>query len=61
MENKPKTIWVEQLVLVQDPILGSRYELQMVEIEDTDVVTSVTQTLTKEPKKAPKKAPKNEQ
>lgn len=36
MENKPKTIWVEQLVLVQDPILGSKYELQMVEVEDTE-------------------------
>ena len=40
MENKPKTIWVEQLVLVQDPILGSKYELQMVEVEDTETTST---------------------
>lgn len=52
MSKKPHTIWVEQLVLVQDPILGSKYELQMVEVEDIDAVTEVTETLTKELKKA---------
>lgn len=31
MENKPNTERVEQLVLVHDPILGSKYELQEVE------------------------------
>ena len=40
MENKPKTETVERLVLVQDAILGSKYELQGVEVEiettDTD-------------------------
>ena len=73
MSKKPHTIFVEQLVLVQDPILGSKYELQMVEVEVTlqdgtskellenhgiDVVAELTETLTKELKKATKKAPK---
>lgn len=58
MSKKPNTIFVEQLVLVQDPILGSKYELQMVEVEAIDAVTEVTETLTKEVKKATKKAPK---
>ncbi len=31
-EQKPQTEVVDQLVLVQDPILGSRYELQSVEV-----------------------------
>ena len=65
MSKKPNTIFVEQLVLVQDPILGSKYELQMVEVEAIDAVTEVTETLTKElkkaTKKATKKAAKNEQ
>jgi hypothetical protein len=65
MSKKPNTIFVEQLVLVQDVILGSKYELQEVEIEVIDVVTELTETLTKElkkaTKKATKKAPKNEQ
>lgn len=65
MSKKPNTIFVEQLVLVQDPILGSKYELQLVEVEAIDVVAELTETLTKEvkkaTKKAPKKAPKNEQ
>ena len=61
MSKKPKTIWVEQLVLVQDPILGSKYELQMVEVEAIDVVAELSETLTKELKKATKKATKNEQ
>ena len=63
MSEKPKTIWVEQLVLVQDPILGSKYELQMVEV--IDAVAEISETLTKEvkkaTKKATKKAPKDEQ
>jgi post-segregation antitoxin (ccd killing protein) len=73
MSKKPKTISVEQLVLVQHPILGSKYELQMVEVEVTlqdgtseellknhgiDVVAELTETLTKELKKATKKATK---
>jgi hypothetical protein len=61
MSKKPNTIFVEQLVLVQDPILGSKYELQMVEVEAIDAVTEVSETLTKELKKATKKATKNEQ
>ena len=69
MSKKPRTIWVERLVLVQDPILGSKYELQMVEVEAIDAVAEITETLTKEvkkvtkkaTKKAPKKAPKDEQ
>jgi hypothetical protein len=65
MSKKPNTIFVEQLVLVQDPILGSKYELQMVEVEAIDVVTELSETLTKElkkaTKKATKKAAKNEQ
>jgi hypothetical protein len=67
MSKKPNTIFVEQLVLVQDPILGSKYELQMVEVEVTlqdgtseellenhniDVVAELTQILTEELKKA---------
>jgi len=60
MSKKPNTIFVEQLVLVQDPILGSKYELQMVEVEAIDAVTEVSETLTKELKKATKKAAKNE-
>jgi hypothetical protein len=43
MSKKSNTIWVEQLVLVQDPILGSKYELQMVEVEDTET-TETTST-----------------
>ena len=31
-ENQIKTEIMDQLVLVQDPILGSRYELQSVEV-----------------------------
>jgi|OM-RGC.v1.038234513 hypothetical protein len=31
-EQKPKTEIVDRVVLVQDPILGSRYELQSVEV-----------------------------
>ena len=31
-ENQIKTEIVDQLVLVHDPILGSRYELQSVEV-----------------------------
>ncbi len=73
MSKKPNTIFVEQLVLVQDPILGSKYELQIVEVEVTlqdgipeellknhgiDVVAELTETLTKELKKATKKATK---
>ena len=61
MSKKPNTIFVEQLVLVQDPILGSKYELQMVEVEAIDAVTEISETLAKEVKKATKKAPKNEQ
>ncbi len=61
MSKKPNTIFVEQLVLVQDPILGSKYELQLVEVEAIDVVTELSETLTKEVKKATKKAAKNEQ
>lgn len=65
MSKKPNTIFVEQLVLVQDPILGSKYELQMVEVEAIDAVTEISETLAKEvkkaTKKATKKAPKNEQ
>ena len=64
---------IERLVLVQDPILGSKYELQMVEVKVTlqdgtseellenhgiDVVAELTETLTKEVKKATKKATK---
>lgn len=73
MSKKSKTIFVEQLVLVQDPILGSKYELQMVEVPVTlqdgtseellknhgiDVVAELTETLTKEVKKVTKKATK---
>ena len=76
MEKKTNTIFVEQLVLVQDQILGSKYELQMAEVKVTlqdgtpkellknhgiDVVAELTETLTKELKKATKKAAKNEQ
>jgi len=61
MKKETKTIWVEQLVLVQDPILGSKYELQMVEVEDIEPTETVTKAPKKEAKKAPKKAPKNEQ
>ena len=61
MSKKPNTIWVEQLVLVQDPILGSKYELQMVEVEAIDAVTELSETATKAPKKKTKKEPKNEQ
>ena len=56
---------IEQLVLVQDPIFGSKYELQEVEVtlqDDTsekllenhgiDVVAELTQILTEELKKA---------
>ena len=57
MSKKPNTIFVEQLVLVQDPILGSKYELQLVEVEDTESRVAKT----KEVKKATKKAAKNEQ
>lgn len=32
MAKEQKTEVVDQLVLVQDPILGSRYELQSVEV-----------------------------
>jgi hypothetical protein len=46
MENKPSTERVEQLVLVQDPILGSRYELQEVEFIDAEKV--LLNILTKE-------------
>jgi hypothetical protein len=42
----------EQLVLVQDPIFGSKYELQMVEVEAIDVVSEITKILTEELKKA---------
>lgn len=67
MSKKPNTIFVEQLVLVQDPILGSKYELQMVEVEvilqdgtseellenhNIDVVGEITKILTEELKKA---------
>lgn len=31
-KQKPQTEVVEQLVLVHDPILGSKYELQSVEV-----------------------------
>jgi hypothetical protein len=31
--KKTEILKVEQLVLVYDPILGSRYELQLVEVE----------------------------
>ena len=71
MSKKPNTIFVEQLVLVQDPILGSKYELQKVEVtlqdgtskellenHGIDVVAELTETLTKELKKATKKATK---
>jgi hypothetical protein len=61
MKKETKTIWVEQLVLVQDPILGSKYELQMVEVEDIEPTETVTKAPKKATKKAPKKAPKNEQ
>ena len=39
MEN-PKTEVVDQLVLVHDPIMGSRYELQSVEVyvEDNETL-----------------------
>ena len=56
---------IEQLVLVQDPIFGSKYELQEVEVtlqDDTseellenhgiDVVAELTRILTEELKKA---------
>ena len=69
MSEKSQTIWVEQLVLVQDPILGSKYELQMVEVVESeffqhlgiDATTELEKILTEEIKKATKKAPKNEQ
>jgi hypothetical protein len=61
MKKETKTIWVEQLVLVQDPILGSKYELQMVEVEDIEPTETVNKAPKKATKKAPKKAPKNEQ
>lgn len=32
MEKQVKTKIIDQLVLVEDPILGSRYELQSVEV-----------------------------
>ena len=35
-KQKPQTEVVEQLVLVHDPILGSRYELQSVEVESEE-------------------------
>ncbi len=60
MSKKPNTIFVEQLVLVQDPILGSRYELQMVEVEDIEPTKTVTKAPKKEAKKEAKKAPKKE-
>jgi len=31
-EQKPKTETVDRVVLVHDPIIGSRYELQSVEV-----------------------------
>lgn len=45
---------VERLVLVQDAILGSKYELHEVEvdIESIDIVDELTKTLTEEIKKA---------
>ena len=46
MENKPNTERVEQLVLVHDPILGSKYELQ--EVEFIDAVKVLLNILTKE-------------
>jgi hypothetical protein len=46
MENKQNTEWVEQLVLVYDPILGSKYELQEVEFIDSEKV--LLNILTKE-------------
>jgi hypothetical protein len=55
----------EQLVLVQDPIFGSKYELQEVEVtlqdgtseellenHNIDVVSEITKILTEELKKA---------
>ena len=45
---------VERLVLVQDAILGSKYELHEVEvdIESIDIVDELTKTLTEEIKKS---------
>jgi len=54
MSKKSKTETVERLVLVQDPILGSKYELHEVEVE-----IETTETATKVPKKKTKKEPKN--
>jgi hypothetical protein len=46
MENKPNTETVERLVLVQDPILGSKYELH--EVEAIDGVEVLSNILTEE-------------
>ena len=46
--SKKQTEVVERLVLVVDPILGSRYELQNVEIEVIDAVEELNSTLTTE-------------
>lgn len=50
-ENQIKTEIMDQLVLVYDPILGSRYELQSVEVvveESIDIVSVLTETLSSE-------------
>ena len=48
-EQKQQTEVVEQLVLVHDPILGSRYELQ--EVKLIDAVELISEILTEELKK----------
>jgi hypothetical protein len=40
-EQKPQTEVVDQLVLVHDPIMGSRYELQSVEVYVEDNIESL--------------------
>lgn len=54
-ENQIKTEIVDRVVLVQDPILGSRYELQSVEVrveESINIVSTVTEILSSELDKA---------
>ena len=44
----------EVIVLVHDPILGSRYELREVEVESIDAVAAITEILSSELDKATK-------
>lgn len=57
-EAKIEDVLSQKLVLVHDPILGSRYELQTdvteveIKVESIDVVDAVTETLSAELDKA---------